>query len=190
MSVREVDAVEELFRRHRNEVYRYLARQVSADVADDLTAEVFFEASRHLARPVPTPLGIGWLMTVARRRLCDHWRRTARAATLQRRLVFEASCGIDDRGRGWPTASDGSAAPGEVPELVDLPELAGLPTRQRQALVLRYVAGHSVGEVATIIGATYQSTESLLARARRGYAGKVTSTRPAGGEPDSLLSAA
>jgi DNA-directed RNA polymerase specialized sigma24 family protein len=47
--------------------------------------------------------------------------------------------------------------------------LDSLPSRQRRALMLRYLDEHSVAEVADTMEVSYQTAESLLARARRGF---------------------
>ncbi|MCB5409864.1 RNA polymerase sigma factor [Pseudogemmobacter faecipullorum] len=48
--------------------------------------------------------------------------------------------------------------------------LAGLPERQRQALVLRHIEGLSNPEIAMVMGLGVEAVESLTARARRGLA--------------------
>ena len=77
----------------------------------------------------------------------------------------------------WPITGARPGAPTE--ELSDLFQsapsgfslefreaLASLPENTRQALLLRYREGFSVGEVAQILGRSYKATESLLSRAR------------------------
>lgn len=45
--------------------------------------------------------------------------------------------------------------------------LASLPDRQRQAVVLRHLEGHSNPEIATILGLSVEAVESLTARGKR-----------------------
>ena len=54
----------------------------------------------------------------------------------------------------------------DPPSMAEPSALAALPTRDRTALVLRYVDGLSVPEVADALGTTVHAAESLLARAR------------------------
>jgi DNA-directed RNA polymerase specialized sigma24 family protein len=42
-----------------------------------------------------------------------------------------------------------------------------LPELSKQALILRYHVGLSVGEIAQVIDRSYKGTESLLSRARQ-----------------------
>ena len=61
------------------EVYRYLrARTGSVELAEELTSATFVQAARTVADGgPPSGLSIGWLITVARNKLVDHWRRHA-----------------------------------------------------------------------------------------------------------------
>ena len=97
---------------------------------------------------------LSWLRTVARRRLIDHWRRESVAADNVHRL------GRDPR-------PDAAAGIGER-ELV-IGALRELSLDQRTALLLQQVEGHSVSEIADLIGRTPKATESLLGRAREAF---------------------
>src|SRR3954451_21585952 len=61
------------------EVYGYLvARCPSATLAEDLTAETFLAAVAAVKHDRVPRLTTAWLITVARNKLVDHWRRLAR----------------------------------------------------------------------------------------------------------------
>src|SRR5262245_30588096 len=105
-------------------------------------------------------LTTAWLIGIARHKLVDHWRRAERE---QRRLQAVA----DD-----PTVA---APPGvdtwdvELDVLAARDALAQLGAHHRSALVLRYLDGLPVPDVAGVLGRTVQATEALLVRARRSF---------------------
>jgi RNA polymerase sigma-70 factor (ECF subfamily) len=136
------------------QVYGYLLpRCGSVTLAEDLTAETFVAAlAASRRRPAP-PVSVAWLIGIARHKLVDHWRRAARE---QRGLeaVQRAEPAGDDP---WTEVLDAQAAHAA---------LGRLPTPQRSALVLRYLDGLSVPEVAEHLERTVHGTETLLVRAR------------------------
>jgi RNA polymerase sigma factor (sigma-70 family) len=73
------DASERAFKRHYAEIFRFLRRRTaSADEAEELAQIVFTEAAARLPTlPATRDSVLGWLYTVARRRLIDHLRRQA-----------------------------------------------------------------------------------------------------------------
>jgi len=138
-------------------VYGFLlARCGDRHVAEDLTTETFINAADRFAQGRDHEVTGAWLMTTARRRLIDHWRRAASQRTRVERLGQETAiaAGVDDSG--------------DTHDRV-LTALGSLPERQRAALSMRYMDEMSVSEVADALELTYQAAESLLARARRSF---------------------
>ena len=132
-----------------------LSRCGSRSVAEDLTTETFLGAAQLFAAGRAREVTEAWLITVARRRLIDHWRREGARTRLGERLVVE----LERRPRHVSEA----AIP--VDDALD-----DLPPQYRAALVLRYLEGFSVSEVADALGKSYKATESVLARARTAFA--------------------
>lgn len=131
------------------EVYGFLlARCGDHHVAEEVLAETYLEAAR--AGPAAR-LTTGWLITVARRRLIDLWRRQDRSHRIAERLFW------DRAGRAEPASS--------TDDMV-LEALSALPTRQRAVIALRYLDEYSVSEIADELDVTYKTAESLLARGR------------------------
>ena len=162
-------ALQTLYRTEVGAVYGYLlARCGSRPVAEDLTAETFLNAADRFAQGDGDDITGAWLMTVAKRRLIDHWRR----AESQRERIerFGRELGLLPGRRREPTDDDieASEAADAMRQRV-LAALASLPERHRAALTLRYLDEHTVSEVADMLGMSYQAAESLLARARRGF---------------------
>ena len=139
-------------------VYRYLAARCAGDVdlVEELTQQTFIEAIRHRHRFDGRSDVVTWLIAIARNRLVDHHRRHEREARRQDRLIRQD--GIDDA--PWRAAEARSSVEAAI---------AQLPADQRIALLLRYLDGMSVREVATAIGRSEKATESLIARARDGF---------------------
>ena len=135
-------------------VYGYLLpRCGSAALAEDLTSETFLAAVNASRQGQLTEVSTAWLVGVARHKLVDHWRRLERE---QRSLAAEASTAADveDPWDEWLDAETAHAC------------LAQLPVSQRAALVLRYLDGLPVADVAEHLGRTLHGTETLLARSR------------------------
>lgn len=116
-------------------------------------SEVYVAATRSITEGRNETVTESWLLTVARRRLIDQWRRrTVRRDTL------------DALRRERPDDGPDHLDPGDIERA-----LASLAPNQRMALTLRYLDDMSVAEVAEALAITYSATESLLARARRSF---------------------
>jgi RNA polymerase sigma-70 factor (ECF subfamily) len=148
------DPVAAIYRRALPQVYGYLLpRCGSAALAEDLAAETFMAAVAATRRGGAPEVTVAWLVAVARHKLVDHWRRVGR----ERRglpLAGQAGEGVDDPWADWLDADAAHAA------------LSRLPAHQRAALMLRYLDGLPVAEVAGYLGRTLHATETLLARSR------------------------
>ncbi len=140
-----------LYRRHAPQLFGVLyGRCGDRHVAEELLAQTFENAAAHFTSGRGDEVTGAWLMTVAKRRLVDHWRRRTRGRDLVTRLAGH----LDER-------SDDHIDP-ELWAAVD-----SLAPNQRAVLVLRYVDDWSVDEIADGLDLSYPAAESLLARARR-----------------------
>ena len=139
------------------QVYGYLVARVGTPaVAEDLCSETFLAAVTAIEAGTLRRPTVAWLIGVARHKLVDHWRRQARE---DRRLhaLADLTGPVDDP---W----DAHLEIGHAHHV-----LAGLGPHHRSALVLRYLDGLSVPEVAAALGRTVHATEALLVRARRAF---------------------
>jgi len=153
LASREVD---DLYRRHGAEVYRY-AYAVLGNHADaeDVTQTTFLNAYRSLEQGVRPRKPSNWLLTIASNAIKQRFRQDqARPRTVE----------LDDRIAGHEADDEGPTV-GEV-----LTALSKIPPQQRQAIVLREFEGRSYAEIAEIIGVTTSALETLLFRARRSLA--------------------
>jgi RNA polymerase sigma-70 factor (ECF subfamily) len=147
--------------------YQRLVGQVAAVVGDlgdaeDAVQEAFVRASRHWSRIRAYDLPLAWVRRVAFREALSGLRRRRRRLALLVRL-------------GPPPA---------VPELsadgVDMHRaMARLPLRQRQVLVLFYVAELPVEEIAAQLRVPAGTVKSRLARGRAALAGMLDGRDPA-----------
>lgn len=151
------DALLAGYDRSMPQVYGYLVSRVgSPAVAEDLTSETFLAAVTAVEAGTLRQPTVAWLIGVARHKLVDHWRRQGRE---DRRLhaVADLTETVDDP---WDVRL-------EVAHAHHV--LGGLGPHHRSALVLRYLDGLSVPEVAASLGRTVHATEALLVRARRAF---------------------
>ena len=154
-SVRATAALDDLYRRHVGDVYRY-AYAVLGNHADaeDVTQTTFVNALRALERGEEPRNATNWLLVIAHNIVRQRWRQAAARPT-EVELVHDVP---------------------DTPEEDDV-ELDGLvralqriPPSQREALVMRELEGRSYQEISELLGLTTSALETLLFRARRSLA--------------------
>jgi RNA polymerase sigma-70 factor, ECF subfamily len=142
--------LEQAFVRYRMDVYRFLLRRTRNHCdAEELTQQVFADATWALTRSDPPQSMRGWLYAVAERRLIDELRRRKRAATLV----------------GVTTPEFGHTAEGKLQALEDAVDR--LPDLQRRVVVMRVVEGRTYREIAQTLGCKEAACKMRLSRALR-----------------------
>ena len=134
----------------------FARRRVGVDRSEEILADVFEAAVR--ADQADREVNAAWLMTVARNKVVDHWRRTERETRLLDKM--KAECPVFDE----HDPNDFNWTHGEVAVA-----LGKLQARHRTILVRHYVAGEPLGAIARSEGVSYQAIESAMARARRSF---------------------
>jgi RNA polymerase sigma factor (sigma-70 family) len=165
---RDADAFGLFYRRHAAALLAYLAyRTRDAEDAVDLMAETFAAAfaarGRYRRGPVPAR---GWLFGIANHKVADARRRRSRELRALKRLGIERVVVHDEQLE-------------QVEELVDAqragPRLAlfvaGLPERQRDAVLARVVEERDYGELAAAAGTTSVGARKLVSRGLARLAG-------------------
>jgi len=152
-----MERFEALFRAEYPAVAVYIGRRAEPDVVDDLVNEVFLVAWRRLDRVPPEPRA--WLLAVARNVIGTHIRGARRSRALAVRLAITEA----DWAQPQPTADSGELAAA----------LAGLPEKDREALMLVSWEGLSPSEAAVVLGERPASFRVRLHRARRRLAKAV-----------------
>lgn len=158
-------AFAQLYEAYLGRVYRYVAYRVGCkEDAEDLTGQVFLRALESIGsyqwRGLPFS---AWLFRIAHNLVVDHYRRRGRGGAVSLEEVPE------------PVGPGGDPLVGL--EMADVREaLSHLTEAQRQALLLRLVAGLSVAETARAMGKSPGAIKALqhagLAALRRRLAGE------------------
>ena len=146
-----LERFEALFRAEYRAVADYIGRRAEPDVVDDLVNEVFLVAWRRLERVPAEPRA--WLLTVARNVIGTHIRGARRSRALTVRLAI--------------TEVDWTQPPPKVDGGEVAAALAGLPEKDREALMLVSWDGLSPSEAAVVLGERPASFRVRLHRARR-----------------------
>ena len=154
------------------EVFAYLrARCGGRALAEDLTADTFLAAVGQIRRGAVDAVTVARLIGIARHKLIDEWRRSARRP---RSTPFDADSADSPSIEGddaWDMVIEQHLVDDVMAELGP----------HRSALALRYFDGLPVPEVAAHLGRTVEATETLLVRARRRF--RTVYERQQGGEP-------
>lgn len=134
-------------------VYGYLLRLCAGDreQAWDLTQDSWIAVVDELRRGHDEKATIGFLLSVARTRFIDQWRRQH---ALQRKLQLV-----------WAAERTSDAA-GEISTADVLSRLDRCEPRHRLVLMMAYIDEMPVTEIAAQLGVSTSSAYALLARAR------------------------
>ena len=157
------EAFDELYRRHELRVWRYLERTVrNRAVADDLMQDVWFAVAREAGRYRPTARFTTWLFTLAHNRMID-WLRAARPhVRLDDPDEADAVAEFTADTRPGPLASTEAAEHAEAL----IAAVGQLPAAQQEAFLLQVEGDLSVEEIASVTGASFETTKSRLRYAR------------------------
>lgn len=144
--------VETLFRKHADEIGRYLVAMVrDRTLAEDLLQDTFHDALRAQAQLPGIENDRAWLYGIARHRALGALRRGRR---LQRAVVRLAG-----------SRDVAEEADDELVALLDLLERE-LEPELRALVLLRYVHGFQAAELAAMAGLTPEAVRQRLARGR------------------------
>ena len=149
-------AISQLYRQYAPGIYGYVASRVSDPaLADDLTSEVFLRALEGLDRFEYRGIAISaWLYRIAHDRIADHFRRQAQRPTIPLQDdLLPAHNGIDQ----------------EVDERLQVSQVAEaieqLTAEQHQVILLRFVAGLKLKEIAYVMDKSTDAIKMLQLRA-------------------------
>ena len=156
-------AFAELMARHRQAVFRLIRASVrDPEEALDLTQETFISAHLALARFDPERSMRAWLFAIAMNK-CRDW---GRKRAVRRFLRLGGDLGAEAEQVADDVASiDDMASDRQELERVSR-DIAALPTKLRETLILRTIEGLSQTETAAILGISEKAVETRLSRAR------------------------
>jgi RNA polymerase sigma-70 factor (ECF subfamily) len=137
-----------LYKQHLPAVFRYALSCVGRrDIAEEIAAEAFLALYRHLDGIDVAQLP-GWLLTVARRRAVDYWRRVE----LEQRAVSAAD----------PVTMPVTAVPAQTLDDWLLERCRTLKPVHRACLLLHVVQGMTRAEIARELGLTENQVKGSL----------------------------
>jgi RNA polymerase sigma factor (sigma-70 family) len=132
---------------HREAVWRFLVASVGAGEAEDCFQETFIAALRAYPRLRAGSNLRAWVLTIAHRKALDAHRARARRA-----LPMAEITAVDGRG----------AREAPLPDQALWDAVQELPTRQRSAVVLRYVADLPHRDIASALGCSEEAARRSL----------------------------
>ncbi len=140
------------------DVHRFLIATVGRTDADDCYQETWVAALRAYPKLRDASNLRSWIFTVAHRKAIDHVRARRRAPVLAGNV---------------PETPDPRETPREQPDAGLWSLVRGLPTKQRTALALRYVADAGYDEISAVMGtsedAARRNVHEALKRLRTEY---------------------
>lgn len=153
------DSFEEMYRANLVFVYRYATSRLGTDDGEDVVAEVSHAAALSYKNGRGTTVTTPWLMSVTRNKVIDHWRRAGRRAARDSILRSRERAPV-----GLPAHWHHDERRPAV-----LAALNRCSSRHRAYLIMHYVDGMPAPEIASSLGVSTSSVESMLARARRAF---------------------
>lgn len=159
------EAFAALYREHVQTIFRYIYHRVGDQpLAEDLTGDVFIKALEGLpsyqerGRPF-----LAWLYRIAHARVVDHYRRQGRQPS-HSDLADQPLPVTPDMDEGLVRGQAAAVLRQAIAELTE---------EQQQVIMLRFVEGYPVEQVAGVMGKTANAIKALQHRALRSLAGRL-----------------
>jgi RNA polymerase sigma-70 factor, ECF subfamily len=155
----EPDAFSDFYQDALPRLYGYFLHRCGGSVplAEDLTQETFLAAVAELRKGRRVDAPMRWIYGIARHKLLDHYRRAEQIERTHARDP-DAELGEIALDENVGDARDRAVA-----------ALAAVAASQRAALVLCYLDGFSVREIAAALGKSTAAVHSLLERGRAAF---------------------
>lgn len=153
----EIDAIGELYEGHRLSVFRYLYyRTGDTHTADDLTSEVFLRMIRGLSGyQIQETNFQAWLFQIAHNLLNDHYRKTNGRSHVQ---LEENVMDNSQHSRSRPVEHSLNSV--TLQQALEM-----LSGEQRDVVVMRFIVGMSIAEVARALHKSEDAVKGLQRRA-------------------------
>ena len=153
-------AFESLYSRHKRALYQYLLNSCGNDaLAHELYQDIWLRVvNRRNSYSADAPFN-AWLYRIARNRLIDHHRQ--HSASDNRHLY------MDEQNFPIATLVNQPLSPDEIASLTQRADvlttaIQKLPPAQREAILLRHIAGMTVNEVAEFVNEGAETVKSRL----------------------------
>lgn len=143
----------EIYDLYVQRVYRFLYSQgLSQTEADDVAAQTFLDALEGLPRYREQGRFAGWLFSIARNRMRDHFRARSREQPLEKDVEEQEHHSLPDQVEQEQMIQ-------ALGSLID-----ELDTGQKELLNLRYVADLTFREIAEVVGDNEEAVKKRLYR--------------------------
>jgi RNA polymerase sigma-70 factor (ECF subfamily) len=154
-----VAAFDELYRRHKAPLFRYLVRQCgNRETAEELYQDIWANLLRARGSYTVTARFATYLYRLAHNRLIDHYRRQAPASLVSFDDEEGAAPELPAARQTEPAVAYEAKA--QAARLLEL--LRALPAAQREAFVLQHEAGMTIEEIAAATGVAHETAKSRL----------------------------
>lgn len=173
----DADAFAELYRANVQAIFRYIYHRTNdMQMAEDLTGDVFMRALQGMSgyRDQGKPF-IAWLYRIAHARVIDHYRRVDRRP-IESDVDEEPIAITTDMDAGLLRRHAAKALREAITELTD---------EQQQVVILRFIEGLRLEEVAQMMGKNANAIKALQHRALKSLASRL---ERAGFDIESVLS--
>jgi RNA polymerase sigma-70 factor (ECF subfamily) len=151
------EAFELLYNRYKQPLYKFIRNSCSCELQSaELFQDVWLRVIKARSSYTPDTTFKAWLFRIARNRTVDYYRLNGRLneATLNEEIPIES-------------ANDQAVEPeayASLSEQIDALQqaLETLPLAQREALLLHYIAGMTVKEIADVVSAKPETVKSRI----------------------------
>lgn len=172
----DAEAFAQLYRAHVQTIFRYIYYRVSDTLlAEDMTGDVFTRALKDIGgyqeRGKPF---VAWLYSIAHARIVDHYRRAGRRP---------AESDLDDAVVPVESNMDSSMLRRQAAQELRK-AIAKLTDDQQQVIILRFIEGYRLEQVAQVMGKNANAIKALQHRALRSLANRL---QRAGFDAESIL---
>lgn len=157
-------AFEELYSRYRKPLYQFVLNSCKAEaIAQELYQDVWMRVIQsHQSFDENTPFH-AWLFRIARNRIIDYYRKHKEDTV--------APSVIEDSATQANLWSQAALTPHEVASLSQRAgalhnALQEIPSEQREAILLKHIAGMSINEIAELLDEGAQTVKSRLRYAK------------------------
>ena len=163
----DVDAFEELIERYKQHVFAIVKNHVPSNRVEEVAHEVFVQSYKSLATYSAKSPFEHWLSRIAVRRCCDFWREYKRSREIPISVLSENH---QDWIEGVLSASsqddfESRSTRREAREVVDW-ALEQLSADDRMVLTMVHLEGHSVKDVAKLLGWSVAKVKVRALRSR------------------------
>jgi RNA polymerase sigma-70 factor (ECF subfamily) len=155
-----------IYRAYVDEIYRYVFLRTGMDMAlaEDITQNIFLEVFRGIKRFKGLCSKRTWIFKIARNKVYDYYRRQYRQTVDFVSLESESFNELRDPGQEPEKFVEMDFESRQIENCLNK-----LPENYRITLLLKYVEGKNVKEIAKIADKSVKSIESTLQRAKASF---------------------